>query len=136
MEAILSQRAVAIAQAQNGSRVDCVGASKGLFFGLLLLVGSLICMLLFFVLIHHDQFSWLAVYLADASHSTVMALSILAIIIGFCRYDPRPRVQKFLLDSRMKERSTSKLFSFETINFLSLGCGFHIKGKDWLFCKI
>lgn len=87
LEAILSQRAVAIAQAQNGSRVDCVGASKGLFFGLLLLVGSLICMLLFFVLIHHEQFSWLAVYLADASHSTVMALSILAIIIGFCRYD-------------------------------------------------
>lgn len=85
IEAILSQRVVALAQVQNGSRVDCVGASKGLFFGLLLLVGSLICMLLFFVLIHHQQFNWLAVYLADASHSVVMILSILAIIIGFCR---------------------------------------------------
>lgn len=85
LEAILTQRAVAIAQAQSGSRMDCVGASKGLFFGLLLLVGSLIAMLLYFVLIHHQQFSWLAVYLADASHSMVMALSILAIIIGFCR---------------------------------------------------
>lgn len=111
MEAILSQKAVAIAQAQNGSRVDCVGASKGLFFGLLLLVGSLICMLLFFVLIHHEQFSWLAVYLADASHSTVMALSILAIIIGFCRYDTDiHKIEELYLDFRMKERSMSELF--------------------------
>jgi hypothetical protein len=86
LEAILSQKAVAMAHVQAGGRVDCIGASKGLFFGLLVLVGSLIAMLLFFVLIHHQQFSWLAVYLADASHSVVMALSILAIIIGFCRY--------------------------------------------------
>lgn len=75
-----------MAQAQNGSRLDCVGASKGLFFGLLMLVGSLICLLLFFVLIQHNQFSQFAVYLADASHSAIMAFSILAIIIGFIRY--------------------------------------------------
>ncbi|XP_065206172.1 proton channel OtopLc isoform X2 [Planococcus citri] len=85
LEIMLSQRAVAIAQAQSGSRVDCIGASKGLFFGLLMLVGSLICLLLYFVLIQHEQFSKFAIYLADASHSAVMALSLLAIIIGFCR---------------------------------------------------
>lgn len=84
LEAMLSQRAVAIARAQQG-RVDCVGASKGLFFGLLLLVGSLICLILFFVLIRHPELGILAIYLADCSHSIVMVLSILAIIIGFCR---------------------------------------------------
>ncbi|KAK3927549.1 Proton channel OtopLc [Frankliniella fusca] len=84
LEAMLSQRAVAIARAQHG-RVDCVGASKGLFFGLLLLVGSLICLILFFVLIRHPQLGILAIYLADCSHSLVMALSIFAIVIGFCR---------------------------------------------------
>ncbi|XP_034246096.1 proton channel OtopLc isoform X2 [Thrips palmi] len=83
LEAMLSQRAVAIARAQHG-RVDCVGASKGLFFGLLLLVGSLICLILFFVLIRHPELGILAIYLADCSHSIVMVLSILAIIIGFC----------------------------------------------------
>lgn len=65
--------------------MDCVGASKGLFFGLLLLVGSLICLILFFVLIHHPKFGLLAIYLADASHCLIMALSLLAIVIGFCR---------------------------------------------------
>lgn len=66
-------------------RVDCVGASKGLFFGLLLLVASLICLILFFVLIHHPDLGLLAIYLADISHCALMVLSILAILIGFCR---------------------------------------------------
>ena len=37
------------------TRVDCVGASKGLFFGLLILVSALICLILFFVLIDHGE---------------------------------------------------------------------------------
>lgn len=84
---MLSRRAVAMAQAQQNGRVDCVGASKGLFFGLLLLVGSLICLILFFVLIHHPDLSILAIYLADVSHCALMVLSIIAIIIGFIRYE-------------------------------------------------
>ncbi|XP_071055879.1 proton channel OtopLc isoform X8 [Onthophagus taurus] len=84
LEVMLSRRAVALAHAQQG-RVDCVGASKGLFFGLLLLVGSLICLILYFVMINHRDFGMLAVYLADVSHCVVMALSIIAIIVGFIR---------------------------------------------------
>nr|CAI5848712.1 unnamed protein product [Callosobruchus analis] len=84
LEIMLSRRAVALAQAQQG-RVDCVGASKGLFFGLLMLVGSLICLILFFVLVHHKDFGLLAIYLADVSHCALMVLSIIAIIIGFFR---------------------------------------------------
>ena len=84
LEVMLSRRAVAMAQANN-ARVDCVGASKGLFFGLLLLVGSLICLILFFVLVRHPQLSLLAIYLADVSHCALMALSLIAIIIGFIR---------------------------------------------------
>ncbi|XP_043484185.1 proton channel OtopLc isoform X6 [Leptopilina heterotoma] len=84
LEAMLSRRAVALAHAGHG-RVDCVGASKGLFFGLLLLVGSLICLICFFVLIRNPGMGLLAIYLADASHCLLMALSIIAIIIGFIR---------------------------------------------------
>ncbi|XP_023311158.1 uncharacterized protein LOC108912095 isoform X2 [Anoplophora glabripennis] len=84
LEIMLSRRAVALAHAQQG-RVDCVGASKGLFFGLLMLVGSLICLILFFVLVQHKDFGLLAIYLADVSHCVLMVLSIIAIIIGFIR---------------------------------------------------
>ncbi|KAF2879143.1 hypothetical protein ILUMI_27029, partial [Ignelater luminosus] len=84
LEVMLSRRAVAMAHAQHG-RVDCVGASKGLFLGLLMLVGSLICLILFFVLIHHKELDLLAIYLADVSHCVLMVLSIFAIIIGFVR---------------------------------------------------
>lgn len=85
LEVMLSRRAVALAQANSG-RVDCIGASKGLFFGLLLLVGSVICLILFFVLVRHEQFRILAYYLADASHGVLMIFAILAILIGFCRW--------------------------------------------------
>lgn len=85
LEIMLSRRAVALAQANSG-RVDCVGASKGLFFGLLLLVGSLICLILFFVLVRHPQLSLLAIYLADVSHSALIAFSLIAIFIGFIRF--------------------------------------------------
>ncbi|KAB0798966.1 hypothetical protein PPYR_06846 [Photinus pyralis] len=84
LEVMLSRRAVAMAHAQHG-RVDCVGASKGLFFGLLMLVASLICLILFFVLIRHPDLDLLAIYLADVSHCVLMVLSIFAIFIGFIR---------------------------------------------------
>ncbi|KAL0839426.1 hypothetical protein ABMA28_016149 [Loxostege sticticalis] len=85
LEAVLSRRAAALAAAQRGNRVDCAGASKGLFCGLLLLVASLICLILFFVLIRHQELKRLSIYLADVSHCTLMILSILAILIGFIR---------------------------------------------------
>ncbi|XP_013138597.1 PREDICTED: uncharacterized protein LOC106103392 isoform X2 [Papilio polytes] len=78
-------RAAALAAAQRGNRVDCAGASKGLFCGLLLLVASLICLILFFVLIRHHELKRLSIYLADVSHCALMVLSILAILIGFIR---------------------------------------------------
>ncbi|XP_072388952.1 uncharacterized protein OtopLa isoform X1 [Diabrotica undecimpunctata] len=85
LEIMLSRRAVALAQAQQHGRVDCVGASKGLFFGLLMLVGSLICLILFFVLVSNNTFRVLAVYLAEVSHCALLVLSIIAILIGFIR---------------------------------------------------
>jgi uncharacterized integral membrane protein len=69
------------------AKTDCVGASKGLFFGLLTLVLGLICLILFFVLIDHEnqQVSQLAVFLADTSHCAILLVSILAIFLGFLR---------------------------------------------------
>ncbi|KAG1689330.1 Proton channel OtopLc [Nymphon striatum] len=66
-------------------KVDCVGTSKGLFFGLLVLVGVVIAIILFFVLIEHEKYGFLSVYLGDVSHCVVLILSTIAIIIGFIR---------------------------------------------------
>lgn len=85
LEVMLSRRAVAMAHAQQSGRVDCVGASKGLFTGLLLLVGAMICLILFFVLIRHQEYTMLAIYLADSSHCVLMFFALIAILIGFCR---------------------------------------------------
>ena len=47
----------------------------------------MICLILFFVLIDHGELhvSQLAVFLADISHASIMLLSLLAILLGFCR---------------------------------------------------
>ena len=66
--------------------VDCVGASKGLFCGLLLLVAALICLILFFVLVAREPLRLLAIYLCECSHEGLLVLSILATLIGFIRY--------------------------------------------------
>ncbi|XP_040571544.1 uncharacterized protein [Lepeophtheirus salmonis] len=78
---------VASRKMTNYAKTDCVGASKGLFFGLLTLVVGLICLILFFVLIDHEntQVSELAVFLADLSHVVILILAILAILLGFIR---------------------------------------------------
>ena len=59
------------------AKTDCVGASKGLFFGLLTLVLGLICLILFFVLIDHDNqqvsvWCFLFTNLAATSHQCVL----------------------------------------------------------------
>lgn len=70
---------------QSINRVNCAGSTKGLFIGLLMLVGATICLIVFFVLIQHDKYSLLAIYLSDFSHCAITLLSILAIGIGFFR---------------------------------------------------
>ncbi|XP_076056135.1 uncharacterized protein LOC143034090 isoform X4 [Oratosquilla oratoria] len=74
-----------VASRRCHSRVDCVGASKGLFCGLLVLVAALICLILFFVLINREELKMLAIYLADCSHCGIMFFSVIAMFIGFVR---------------------------------------------------
>ena len=66
-------------------RVDCVGASKGLFLGLLVFVAAIICLILYFVFVENEEMHRLALYLADASHGGILLLALLTILIGFCR---------------------------------------------------
>lgn len=89
---------------QSFHRVNCAGSSRGLFLGLFLLVISTICLIVFFVFIHHEDLNLLAVYLSDLSHSIIMLISILAITVGFFRvrslkfhYDRQDHLRDLLL---------------------------------------
>lgn len=67
-------------------RVDCVGASKGLFVGLFFLTASLLCLVLFFIFAPQPQFHRLGLFLADAAHCTLLIVSLFAMAIGAYRY--------------------------------------------------
>ncbi|XP_076368324.1 proton channel OtopLc-like isoform X2 [Tachypleus tridentatus] len=73
---------------QSTNPVNCSGSSKGLFCGLLVLVICVICLIVFFVLIFHNHYRLLAIYLSDLSHCTILVLAIVGIIIGFFRVKP------------------------------------------------
>ncbi|XP_011568585.3 proton channel OtopLc isoform X8 [Plutella xylostella] len=125
LEAVLSRRAAALAAAQRGNRVDCAGASKGLFCGLLLLVASLICLILFFVLIRHQELKRISIYLADVSHCALMVLSILAILIGFIRVQSlkfRAEEQSDLNDILLRV-SAFGLFIYAVFSVIAGGMG-------------
>ncbi|OQR78537.1 otopetrin-2-like [Tropilaelaps mercedesae] len=66
-------------------RVNCAGSSKGLFLGLLMLVCSTICLIVFFVLVQHKRYELVAIYMSDVSHCGIKVLTIFAILIGFIR---------------------------------------------------
>ncbi|XP_022669549.1 otopetrin-2-like isoform X4 [Varroa jacobsoni] len=65
--------------------VNCAGSSKGLFLGLLMLVCSTICLIVFFVLVQHKRYELIAIYMSDVSHCGIKTLTTLAILIGFIR---------------------------------------------------
>lgn len=65
------------------SLYSCLGSSKGLFCGFLFLVVSITSLIIFFVLVHHPTYNLLATLISDISHSTLLILSSLAIILAY-----------------------------------------------------
>lgn len=62
--------------------VDCAGAHKGLFVGILILVLTIISLILFFVLISKPEFVSWAVMEVNVCELTLYGLSTLATLIG------------------------------------------------------
>ena len=67
-------------------RVDCVGASKGLFLGLIFLTATLLCIVLFFILTPQPKYLQLGLFLADAAHLTLLVVSLFAMFYGAYRF--------------------------------------------------
>lgn len=62
--------------------VDCAGAHKGLFVGILILVLTIISLILFFVLISRPEFVSLAVMEVNICELTLYGFSTLATLVG------------------------------------------------------
>ena len=62
--------------------VDCTNANKGLFFGIFVLVITIISMILFFVLINREDYKSLAITEVFLAELVLYSLTLIAVIIG------------------------------------------------------
>ena len=62
--------------------VDCTNANKGLFFGIFVLVMTIISMILFFVLINREDYKSLAITEVFLAELVLYSLTLIAVIIG------------------------------------------------------
>jgi hypothetical protein len=62
--------------------VDCTNANKGLFFGIFVLVLSILAMILFFVLIHREDYKSTAITIVHVAEFVLYMATLIAVIIG------------------------------------------------------
>ena len=74
-----------VVKSRHQLRVDCLGSSKGLFFGLFFLTLSLLCLVLFFVFAPRPEFRRLGLFMADAAHCCLLIVSLAAMAMGTYR---------------------------------------------------
>lgn len=64
-------------------KVDCRSASKGLFLGLLCLVGGIVILIIFFVMQDQKDFKERMFWISNGTQMIILSLSIISTIIGF-----------------------------------------------------
>ncbi|EFX82850.1 hypothetical protein DAPPUDRAFT_302343 [Daphnia pulex] len=62
--------------------VDCTNANKGLFFGIFVLVLSILAMILFFVLIHREDYKSVAITIIHVAEFVLYMMTLIAVLIG------------------------------------------------------
>ncbi|XP_051165879.1 proton channel OtopLc-like isoform X1 [Leptopilina boulardi] len=100
--------------------VDCAQAHKGLFFGILILVMTIISLILFFVLISRPEHVNFAVMEVNICELTLYGLSTLATLIGMCqirklRYDGGRNLE---LDNILLVGAQTGMFIYSTFTII------------------
>lgn len=72
--------------------VDCTNANKGLFFGIFVLVLSILAMILFFVLINRDDYKSTAITIIHLSELILYILTLVAVLIGIIQVRDFPKI--------------------------------------------
>jgi len=68
---------------RNYWRVDCQSASKGLFLGLLCLVGGIIILIIFFVMKDNSEFKGQMFWIYSGAEIVILSLAVFSSIAGF-----------------------------------------------------
>ncbi|XP_015125000.1 proton channel OtopLc [Diachasma alloeum] len=100
--------------------VDCAGAHKGLFVGILILVLTIICLILFFVLISRPELVNLAVTGVNICELALYGMSTLATLIGMLRmrklrYDGSRNLE---LDNILLVAAQTGMFIYSTFTII------------------
>ncbi|XP_066592467.1 proton channel OtopLc-like [Prorops nasuta] len=100
--------------------VDCAGAHKGLFVGILILVLTIISLILFFVLISRPELVSLAVTEVNVCELTLYGMSTLATLIGMfqmrkLRYDGNRNLE---LDNILLVAAQTGMFIYSTFTII------------------
>lgn len=101
--------------------VDCAGAHKGLFIGILMLVLTIISLILFFVLISRPEFVSLAVTEVNICELVLYVSTTLATIIGMwqIRHLHYDATRRFTLDDILLVGAQSGSFLYSTFTIIS-----------------
>lgn len=100
--------------------VDCAGAHKGLFVGILMLVVTIIALIIFFVLIHKDEYTNFAVTEVNICELILYGSTILATLIGMIQvrklhYDS---ARSFSLDDILLVGAQTGSFLYSTFTII------------------
>ena len=93
-----------------GGSVDCTASNRGLFLGILTVVGVIISMIVYFVLIDKTSHRQMALLVISATEATVCVAALLATTIAACRVRNMCFVRK--LDKTRKLEVALLLISF------------------------
>lgn len=112
--------------------VDCAGAHKGLFIGILVLVLTIISLILFFVLVPRPGLMDLAVTEVNICELTLYGMSIMATLIGMfqmrrMRYDYNKNLE---LDNILLVAAQTGVFIYST--FTIIGTHFTLQKQTML----
>ncbi|XP_037087799.1 proton channel OtopLc-like [Pollicipes pollicipes] len=75
-------------------RTDCRAASKGLFLGLLCLVGGIVVLIIFFVMKDSEEFQDQMFWLSSGTQLVVLSLSVVMTLVGFYQVPKLAAAQK------------------------------------------
>jgi hypothetical protein len=100
--------------------VDCAGAHKGLFVGILILVLTIISLIIFFVLISKEEFTQFAVAEVNICELTLYATTTAAVLVGMIQvralhYDSN---RSFSLDDILLVGAQSGSFLYSTFTII------------------
>ncbi|CAG0882653.1 unnamed protein product [Darwinula stevensoni] len=109
--------------------MDCAGANRGLFMGLIILVLTVISLILFFVLISRDKTKELAVIMANVSELVLYVTTAVASVIGLIMMRNMSVVNHRLqIDSLLLIIAQTGLFMYSV--FIIIGGYFMMNEKD------